>query len=67
MTFADDDLKRLKESRTAPYWSEEKWMRALLARLEAAEKIANYLDGFDGVNNPIVNELLKAWCKACGR
>lgn len=67
--FSDNDLKRLKEhlagvAQVGTYPMEK--LIDLLARLEAAEKLCNYLDGFDDVNNPIVSEYLKAWRKSKG-
>lgn len=76
MKFTDDDLKRLKNelvkitenlepgNRYLDIEKNQVW--GLIDRLEAAEKLCNYLDGFDDVNNPIVNAILKAWRRSKG-
>lgn len=67
MTFTDDDLKRLKDQvdRNDPvdnFTSIDK-MKALLVRLEAAEKLA----GHDHCGCYGRNELEATWRKAAGK
>ena len=75
MTFTDDDLKRLKKNVEGqfsvtvhkPTWDE---IEALLARLEAAEKV---LERFEKTHNKdhgsgcSVCFLMEAWRKAAGK
>lgn len=70
MTFNDEDLKRLKASLSGQLpefstWakSELEVLRALLARLEASERIMESIETSDEINF----ELLKAWRRTCGR
>lgn len=74
-SFSDADLKRLKEVIQARHrymlkdLSFDTW-GALLARLEAAEKVAQYMGTTDSLNRaPFTpaGELYKAWRKAAGR
>lgn len=62
--FSDDDLKRLKVEglRFGDISSED--FRALLARLEAAEKVCDLINSKAWVN---VTQELKAWRKASGK
>lgn len=67
MSFTDDDLKRLRD-RTLPYESlaligvKSDLLNALLARLEAAEKVCEEIE-----RKPICHGLIEAWRKACGK
>jgi hypothetical protein len=69
MTFTDDDLKRLKES--TDYDPEigvtrrALMLRALVARLEAAEKCIPYLGTYDH-DSPEAFEAIDAWSEAKG-
>jgi hypothetical protein len=59
MTFTDDDLKRLKDE-TQAHWE---WMKPLLARLEAAEKVVECAIDCYGMDSFVVN----AWRQAAGK
>lgn len=69
MSFTDEDLKRLKGNSLdrhslatfKPNWNE---IEALLARLDAAEKVCSIVNGEAWTN---VTEELKAWKKSAGR
>lgn len=84
MTFTDDDLKRLKDAINSLFTQMEPGdrylnierhdVKALLARLEAAEWCASNLDAnhdvLEGVNDEddmaLIDDALKAWRKAKG-
>jgi len=79
MTFTDDDLKRLKETRRyRPFdncWLSGKQWDALLARLEAAEELAkraycaNPESCLDSDFRPTCDmpELRIKWLRSCGK
>ena len=66
--FTDDDLKRLKEHLMGDCWRSDEWadarklMPALLARLEAAEKLVAW-----EWENGDYQQLLRNWRKAAGK
>lgn len=62
MTFTDDDLKRLKEH---PGFSPHN-LKALAARLEAAERVCGYVYGFPDYRDVTERQLLFEWCKSKG-
>lgn len=77
--FTDDDLKRLKEY-GMPHWfeiNEKGKLEALLARLEAAERLGDWADhenlcsfidrGRDGDCDCGCTEVFVAWRKSAGR
>lgn len=76
MTFTDDDLKRLKVSLSGELPEFSTWaksdlevLRALLARLEAAEALVQcggmfHNSGYDGRHECKAYE---AWRRACGK
>jgi len=71
MTFTDDDLKRLKEiSAISPGdWNTTEafgLLPALLARLEAAERVCGYVYGFPDYRDLTERQLLFEWRKAAG-
>jgi hypothetical protein len=71
MAFTDDDLKRLKEIATERlvYPMSNETLKALLARLEAAEKLI-LLRGTHLPNATITREIetaVWAWRKAAGK
>lgn len=77
MTFTDDDLKRLKEDvqvferlEVSPFSSKEA-IAALLARLEAAERIVNrmcvHAGPWRGKLDDCFKDDVKAWRKASGK
>lgn len=69
MTFSDrelDVLKRMCESADWPISGKE--LLPLIARLEAAELCARYLEAMsEGQRSPRENEALMAWRKAVGK
>lgn len=68
MVFTDEDLKWLKE-KDGPiviYMTTED-RDALLARLEAAEKICYVLLNTRSINMAATWDNLEAWRKACGK
>jgi hypothetical protein len=77
MTFADDDLKRLKEEIRDPIYQRSEHRQlvlfkawALLARLEAAENLMQKADCSCIGHSPChcgFEEYYKAWRKAAGK
>lgn len=66
LTFTDDQLKRLKDANHF----EEHDILALLARLEAAEKVLYLISGEKHPNVSLMDKFFdswKAWRKACGK
>lgn len=64
MSFTNEDLKRFREADVYPYT--EPAFKALLARLEAAEKVVETCIE-DYVPGNYVHELYDAWLKSAGR
>jgi hypothetical protein len=75
MAFTDEDLKRLKEHLKFDHADEdgikESVVRALIARLKAAEKVCEFIgntDDMDAVDEVFkADELMAAWRKAAGK
>lgn len=73
--FSNEDLKRQKTNARLMRRKHELWKYmkietffALLARLEAAELCARYLDAIsEGQRSPRENEALMAWRKEAGK
>jgi hypothetical protein len=67
MSFNDEDLKQLKSTGTFGFQIGWKEIQALVARLEAAERCARYLDAiYESERSPIENDALNEWRKAKG-
>jgi hypothetical protein len=82
MPFTDDDLKRLKEDMSRPFWAiSQDNVKALLARLEAAEAMIEYTHDDEDCPKTFtaipekdrkpcqcgLDEKYEAWRKACGK
>ncbi len=80
MTFTDDDLKRLREyverldGKIEGFWAFPFDIKALLARLEAAETASEVADNISrnggisfGSAEAILKDYLKAWREAAGK
>jgi hypothetical protein len=71
MTFSDDDLKRLKERITNPKHdhtiSNNLKIPALLARLEAAEEMAEHIKSNECCGCDEGIKLYETWCKKAGK
>jgi hypothetical protein len=72
--FTDDDLKRLKEMCDSMDGKFESWnfvekdgasIKALLARLEAAEKVCYYVE--NATDDELIPDAIEAWRKAAGK
>ena len=74
MTFTDDDLKRLKNGMSTlrmamnvtEYSLGKEELEALIARLEAAEKVCLYNE-MGAYVTPVIRECLKSWRKTVGK
>ena len=76
MVFGDDDLKRLKQAIRPPmtisnsYVFNIGWLKALIARLEAAEKLAAWVERWNDHENCdtkcTVQKNVEAWRNAKG-
>ncbi len=72
-SFTDERLKRLKEeadrnSLEYPIELSATEIKALLARLEAAERVVHRLDKLSGAElETELNYLLDGWQKTCGK
>lgn len=81
MSFTDDDLKRLKadiaytdETREQMVinWTRLEMIKALLARLEAAEEAIHEMEyctsaGWNTTTRGLIWDAIKAWRKAAGK
>ncbi len=68
MIFTDDDLKRLKHyDPSAVIGMTTEKIHALLARLEASERIAVHVELNLFKYGDLVSAYVKAWRKACGK
>ncbi len=69
MTFTDDDLKRLKEIIQARGFDWEIYnVRALLARLETAERVCERVELSQNTGEAFIYEgLIVAWREAAGK
>lgn len=70
MTFSDDDMKRLKAfaecgDPTGYHGFSPEAMRALLARLEAAERVIDNIESND--SSMAIDRSLGLWRKAAGK
>ena len=71
MTFTDDDLKRLKEGMAQIDWGNcHHDIRALLARMEAAEQVCQVADIESGtprgIKLPFLGMKIEVWRKSKG-
>lgn len=68
MSFTDSDLKRLKElAKQKALSGLEPDIVALLARLEAAEKVIKEIDEHFLSDHDYVERLIETWRKAVGK
>lgn len=71
MNFTDDDLKRLKTAMTIPsetgYWLHDNTLKALFARLEAAELAIEHARHILCGGPSTFHEYYETWCRAAGK